>query len=233
MGRLRLVSVGLCAATMLAGCEAFTYDMFVSGRGVEKSEPNGDQPDGGDGQSDGGDQGWKPDPLSCGAAPTPEANALYATWPMPDSKTQGICMNWTCPNPGEHGYGQDGQKTVNAARYELALNNLAVRDLVTGLVWQRGDSGEVNNIDDYCDALVIEGLTDWRVPTRIELISLVDYGAKDPAIDTEMFPTTVSDIYRAHVGNVFGSTYTGINFASGENLLFYSQWMGRVRCVRP
>jgi titin len=39
------------------------------------------------------------------------------------------------------------------------------------------------------------GFTDWRVPARDELRSIVDYGRVDPAIDTHYFPNTMSNSF--------------------------------------
>ena len=34
----------------------------------------------------------------------------------------------------------------------------------------------------YCPTLTLAGHSDWRLPTRIELVSLVDFGRSAPAI---------------------------------------------------
>jgi len=39
------------------------------------------------------------------------------------------------------------------------------------------------------------GLKDWRVPTRAELSSLVNYGRTVPAVDVKYFPHTQNDFY--------------------------------------
>jgi hypothetical protein len=36
------------------------------------------------------------------------------------------------------------------------------------------------------------GASDWRMPTRSELMSIVDNGRSNPAIDSEYFPNTPS-----------------------------------------
>ena len=43
---------------------------------------------------------------------------------------------------------------------------------------------------DYCTALDLPG-SGWRLPTRLELLTLVNYGLPypDPAIDARYFPT--------------------------------------------
>jgi hypothetical protein len=70
-----------------------------------------------------------------------------------------------------------------------------VPDNVTKLEWQQ-------HIDDtartwaeataYCDALEMAGADDWRLPSRIELISLVDFSRVNPSIDLGAFPDAAS-----------------------------------------
>ncbi|UZW62725.1 DUF1566 domain-containing protein [Lysobacter enzymogenes] len=52
----------------------------------------------------------------------------------------------------------------------------------------------------------------WRLPTRVELLSLVDDTRYDPAIDTERFPDTRSGAYWA------GTEYKGVRPARGSSI---------------
>lgn len=38
------------------------------------------------------------------------------------------------------------------------------------------------------------GYSDWRLPTRYELFSILDHTKNGPAIDTEYFPNTLNDV---------------------------------------
>ncbi len=65
-------------------------------------------------------------------------------------------------------------------------NNLTVTALTSGLVWMQADDGIARTWQqavDYCDGLTWAGETDWRLPTRAELDSIVDYGRSYPAIN--------------------------------------------------
>lgn len=68
-----------------------------------------------------------------------------------------------------------------------------VCDKVTGLTWSRIPSGPKtwDEAVATCDTLSAGGMTDWRLPTRIELLSLVDFAKETPAIDGTAFPGTV------------------------------------------
>ena len=47
----------------------------------------------------------------------------------------------------------------------------------------------------HCEGLTLTGHTDWRLPNREELRSIVDYTTYNPAIATTYFPNTVSSYY--------------------------------------
>ena len=47
----------------------------------------------------------------------------------------------------------------------------------------------------YCENLTLGGHSDWRLPNRNELQSIVDYSRYNPAIDTTYFPGTVASYY--------------------------------------
>ena len=46
----------------------------------------------------------------------------------------------------------------------------------------------------YCEDLDLAGHTDWRLPDRNELQSIVDYSRSDPAIDP-LFSTVASNYW--------------------------------------
>jgi hypothetical protein len=85
----------------------------------------------------------------------------------------------------------------NAQSYDTSTPGV-VRDRVTGLFWQRNaDSPRLSwtNAISYCATLVLAGCGGWRLPTRIELVSIIDYGRQGPAIDTVAFPNTFVEAY--------------------------------------
>lgn len=52
------------------------------------------------------------------------------------------------------------------------------------LTWQSGYSATTltwQQAVTYCDSLSVDGATDWRLPTRLELTSLIDYSRAKPA----------------------------------------------------
>ena len=107
-----------------------------------------------------------------------------------------------CPSPGKTFYGQDAQYSINTPSY-TDNGDGTVTDNVTGLMWQQdaGNStynwyeatGNANiklNFDratDICGSLSLAGNSDWRLPTSMELMSIVHYGKSRPAVDTKYF----------------------------------------------
>jgi len=58
-----------------------------------------------------------------------------------------------------------------------------------------GISCDTESYTAAINALGLCNRKDWRLPTRTELLSLVEHGAAVPLIDTGFFPDTVSDRY--------------------------------------
>ena len=72
------------------------------------------------------------------------------------------------------------------------LGDGTVQDKVTGLLWQKAIDATTQKLvwqdaKSYCAALPLAGHT-WRLPTRIELLSIVDFTRVGPAIDSKAFP---------------------------------------------
>ncbi len=67
-----------------------------------------------------------------------------------------------------------------------------VIDEGTGLVWQNDADVTSKRLTwkdalAYCENLTLGGYDDWRLPNKIELLSIVDYTRYGPAIDTSVF----------------------------------------------
>jgi hypothetical protein len=124
---------------------------------------------------------------------------------LPDTGQQ-ICYDddseISCPEPGEPFFGQDGNYLKNSQAFEDNGNG-TVTDLVTGLVWGKCVAGHKSasctdeavllplpDAMEYCaqngDALPGEG---WRLPTRIELLSIVHFDSLH-CKDGQFFPAT-------------------------------------------
>jgi len=80
--------------------------------------------------------------------------------------------------------------------------NGVVTDARTNLEWQDDYSDNNNTIKeatwqgaiDYCEALILDGKSDWRLPNLNELTSLVDDTKYNPILN-EVFQNTNSNTY--------------------------------------
>ncbi|ACL03821.1 protein of unknown function DUF1566 [Desulfatibacillum aliphaticivorans] len=106
----------------------------------------------------------------------------------------------------------------------LVTNNLAanddgtVTDKNTGLMWGNDSvvTGTWESALASCEASGANGYDDWRLPSAAELLSIVDYGRKDPAVDDTVFTNTVSEFYWAATLIFDGSDRAWIvNFLNG------------------
>jgi Protein of unknown function (DUF1566) len=130
-----------------------------------------------------------------------------ATFYLPDTG-QTLCYDASgnvidCP-----GTGQDGAYSINPMSY-TDNNDGTVTDRITGLMWQKCSVGQDDQTcigaatpstwdqaQTACGDLnqtVFAGHSDWRLPSKKELITIVDYGVSypGPTID-QTFPYTVS-----------------------------------------
>lgn len=67
-----------------------------------------------------------------------------------------------------------------------------VTDLVTGLMWQKTDGGEMTHekARAYAETLRLANHDDWRLPGSMELFSLMNHAKHGPAMDTAFFTAT-------------------------------------------
>lgn len=113
-----------------------------------------------------------------------------------------------------------------------------VTDDVTDLIWQR-NAPTVNynwiNAQAYCEDLVLAGESDWRLPTIVELESIVSFDDEAPTIDTTAFPGTPSMRFWSSTRTAF-SQYDAwtVSFSLGYPIASATVFnnTNRVRCVR-
>jgi len=102
-----------------------------------------------------------------------------------------------------------------------------VTDSSTGLMWQQETAGRMTweNAISYCEDLVLAGWSDWRLPNRNEIQSIVDYATYFPAIDTIVFPGMVWDgVYWSSTTSASNSGYAWfVCFEIGAILNYYSK----------
>jgi hypothetical protein len=156
---------------------------------------------------------------------------------LPDTgqtKCYNILGEIPCPAAGEPFYGQDGNYEGIQPEYQLSANGLIVTDLITGLIWQRSDDGVLRTwaqASTYCEALTLSGYSDWRLPSRHELVSIADYGRHEPAINPAFDCQNGS--YWSDRTRADNQDYAWLaNFNDGSTLTLGKGLLNYVRCVR-
>jgi len=113
---------------------------------------------------------------------------------------------------------------------------LTVADAATGLEWQRESPSSTfswSQAKSYCLGLSLDGRTDWRLPTRVELRSIVDSARFDPSIEAAVFTSTALDWYwtATPVANVSNAAWL-VFFRYGNAFHYPTSRASHVRCVR-
>ena len=130
-----------------------------------------------------------------------------------------------CPDEGTPFYGQDfqyaklGKCIPQSFSVKGSGEEQTVFDNNLKLEWQQKiPEGEYDwpAADDYCKNLDYSGYNDWRLPTPQELLSIVDNGKSDPAVNTEYFPETSDEWF-----------WTSADFVSTENYDADKAWFVR------
>lgn len=173
--------------------------------------------------------GFCVDGVCCNSACTADATGI-------NTCASGTCTNrswaaWPMPNPV-------GTGLPNPSSYTIDTANGTVFDDVTKLMWQRDVDPGFYTWDDaktYCSNLVYGGYSDWRLPTRIELVSLVDFTVPSPGptIDTVAFPNTPNNLFWTSSSLAGSPSHAwDVTFYSGKSFNDQLTLMSRVRCVR-
>lgn len=108
---------------------------------------------------------------------------------------------------------------------------------LTGRTWQRAASATKINwaaAQALCDGLVLAGKSDWRLPTVVELISLLDLSKAAPSalIDLVAFPDTPPGAFWTGTQWSTSGMYVGVNFQMGAGGPVDAVSKNYVRCVR-
>lgn len=145
----------------------------------------------------------------------------WAEWPMPNSQA-----DVTAGAPNLEAYTDNGDGTVT--------------DNVTDLMWQQTGTTAAYpwaSAVAYCQTLILHGRSDWRLPSIIELYSLVDVGrANPPTINVTFFPAMAPNKFWSSTPEADSSTANQIAWA--VDFLYGSLYEGsgdntfNVLCVR-
>ncbi|MBI5675184.1 MAG: DUF1566 domain-containing protein [Nitrospirae bacterium] len=158
------------------------------------------------------------------------------------------------------GTGQDGEYNINPMSFSNNGNG-TVTDNNTGMMWQKCSVGQNNDAtcsgtavtynwykasgtynatynpsSQYvCGSLNLGGYSDWRLPSKKELITIVDYSIPypGPTINATYFSNTVASYYWSSTTNAYYPYYAwNVNFYDGYVYYYGKYYSYYVRCVR-
>jgi hypothetical protein len=123
---------------------------------------------------------------ACHRLPAPACfDPRWAQWIVPNC---AVDVGKGAPHPTQYTDGGDG----------------TVVDDVTHLMWQKTIDGTntgppprygLPTALGYCGSLRLAGYDDWRLPSVVELQSIIDYGHTKPSIDSTAFPNTPAGLF--------------------------------------
>jgi hypothetical protein len=135
---------------------------------------------------------------------------------------------------------------TNYEQFVVSSDTLTVTDTITGLTWQRDGSGTregcTNLTNDlctwaqakaYCANLSLGGFSDWRLPGRNELVTMMDFTNHDRHIDATAFTNTRPERYWTSTEYAESSDSAwSIGFLGGDSAPGEKTARSAVRCVR-
>ena len=175
---------------------------------------------------------------------TPSSDATVDTVAVSDRSSpvvdtnQGTCYDTSelidCPDVGAAFSGQDAQYTGNTPSY-TDNGDGTITDNVTGLLWAHSLSGAAmawEDASDYCEAVDLGGVDDWRLPNIDELWSIRDFSAGWPWVDTDYFHL-VGDGSEGGQQHSWSSNYYLVDTDEAvENVAFIvNDWTGHIKAL--
>ncbi|OGU06022.1 MAG: hypothetical protein A2075_22625 [Geobacteraceae bacterium GWC2_58_44] len=154
---------------------------------------------------------------------------------LPDTG-QTICYSGATSTPAPCvGTGQDAAYSSSSMDY-IDHGNGTVTDNVTGLMWQKNDDGTQKSLAQavaYCGSLNLGGATGWRLPSKQEQLSLVDYSLSfpGPMLNTTYFPGGHPSFASSDLSVTNPGVMWGVNYSDGHVNGFGVNGGSYVRCV--
>ena len=120
---------------------------------------------------------------------------------------------------------------------EFIKKDEVVRDTESALLWQDNSAVESTEVvyggaKAYCKQLELAGHNDWRLPTVIELQSIVDLTRYDPAIKRGFHFTASESYWSSTLYADDADRAWDVNFKSGSTEHNRHSYDFYVRCVR-
>jgi hypothetical protein len=159
-------------------------------------------------------------PISCsGSGNDAEYADPAGSYDIGYTRGEGSWANW---NAAGHRFTDngDGTTTDNATGLMWVKSGYADTDTTPATTYTADGSWRTYtwaNALLYCERLDYAGYTDWRLPNIKELLSIVDYGADAPSIDTNFFTNTKSNNHWSSTTGASAPTFAWyVGFSAGN-----------------
>ncbi len=210
-------ATGLACNSAAAGTDAFPHQDAENGRDVTFRAD-------GDGRA-----GFAFVKLDAAGAPLSDQSAPYATTPWACLGDQVTGLTWEVRTT-------DGGLRDRRWRYSwyssLGLPAAKGKGRPNGGLCVDAASCDTEKYVAAVNTARLCGGADWRLPTRSELLSLVDYGAAStPLVDAAFFPDGLADRWWSSTSDWFGNAWS-VDFATGSSAATRSGTALPVRLVR-
>ncbi len=138
---------------------------------------------------------------------------------------------WSIPNT----FAEIGGGASNHLQSYKDNGDGTITDNVTGLMWQRDLDSQMSMAPAiaYCQNLRLAGYASWRLPSRMELMSIVNTASTMPALDTTVFPSTIAlNMWSSTMLAGSSTTAWYVDFTVGQVDFTPVSDVNYVRCVR-
>ena len=166
----------------------------------------------------------------------------YYVWPVRTGQQPGNSAI-SLPKTGQTvtwRAGDDGdlEKGIPWPSPRFTVQGACVTDNLTGLMWPKdgnlaGGKKTWDDAIDYANNLTLCGHSDWRLPNRKELFSLIDYGNQEPALPSgRPFANVQSNFYWSSTTYAYTGSAWIVDLWSGVVNYDYKGYNGYVWPVR-
>jgi hypothetical protein len=170
-------------------------------------------------------------PLECAARGN--QGLCEAPWTLPDNTP--YCLTYSgqgasCPNePDDEYFGQDGSYVFPMSTF--STSDGIVLDGLTGLHWEQVPSPTLRtyaSAESYCANLSLGGISGWRIPSLLELFTIIDHGSTRSTHMDLVFEGSAGRYWSSSAMRGLGSTFYVMTDLGGTA---YAESTAMVRCV--
>jgi hypothetical protein len=128
-------------------------------------------------------------------------------------------------------------RCVNGDESQPSLSDNGDRTITddeTKLIWQQDEGGNMTweAALAYCEELSLAGFSDWRLPNKNELQSIIDYTTTNPSSNSSFFSATPSQYWSSTTYAANSNRAWSAYFGYGS-LYYYEKTSSHdVRCVK-